>query len=210
MYLSRLPLDVRRYETMRALAAPVRLHGMIERGFLGERERNLWRIDELRGTTYLLLLSRERPDLSEAQKQIGFDSRPPETRDYAPLLARVNAGSRWRFRLCANPTRSVPQPGQKRGYVEAVTVAFAQREWLERQADKHGFSLQAGEFDVVKSEWVRFEKGRDGARPVTMLRATFEGVLTVKDAALFQEALTQGLGRGKAYGMGLMTVVGCG
>ena len=39
---------------------------------------------------------------------------------------------------------------------------------------------------------------------------TFEGILTVTDAARFRETLTQGLGRGKAYGNGLMTVVGIG
>ena len=42
---------------------------------------------------------------------------------------------------------------------------------------------------------------------VTLLQATFEGVLTVTDAAAFRNALTKGIGRAKAYGMGMLTVV---
>ena len=42
---------------------------------------------------------------------------------------------------------------------------------------------------------------------MTLLTVTYEGVLEVTDAAAFREALTNGIGRGKAYGMGMMTVM---
>ena len=51
---------------------------------------------------------------------------------------------------------------------------------------------------------------RDRSKEVRLLSVTFEGVLTVTEAARFRETLTQGLGRGKAYGNGLMTVVSIG
>ena len=34
-----------------------------------------------------------------------------------------------------------------------------------------------------------------------------EGVLEVTDAVRFLETLTQGMGRGKAFGLGMMTVI---
>ena len=37
--------------------------------------------------------------------------------------------------------------------------------------------------------------------------ATYEGVLTVTDVDKFKELLCNGIGRGKAYGMGLLTVM---
>lgn len=46
-----------------------------------------------------------------------------------------------------------------------------------------------------------------GGRPVSLLSVTFEGFLTVTDADLFRCTLTEGIGRGKAYGMGMLTVV---
>ena len=50
MYLSRVRLDAENRRTMIALSNPQKIHGAVESAFAGERERNLWRIDELGGT----------------------------------------------------------------------------------------------------------------------------------------------------------------
>ena len=42
--------------------------------------------------------------------------------------------------------------------------------------------------------------------PVTLRKAIFEGVLRVTDAELFTRTLTEGIGRAKAYGNGLLTL----
>lgn len=42
---------------------------------------------------------------------------------------------------------------------------------------------------------------------VSFLAVTYEGILQVTDAELFRKALTDGIGREKAYGMGMLTVV---
>ena len=52
----------------------------------------------------------------------------------------------------------------------------------------------------------RFDVCRTNREP-TKSGVTYEGLLTVTDAAKFREALTSGIGRGKAYGLGLLTVV---
>ena len=44
-------------------------------------------------------------------------------------------------------------------------------------------------------------------KTVRLSQAAFEGVLQVKDAELFRHALIQGIGRKKAYGFGMMTVI---
>ena len=67
--------------------------------------------------------------------------------------------------------------------------------------------MQEGQFDVVHSEWKTFRKENERGREVMLLRATFEGVLTVCDAQAFTALLTNGLARAKAYGMGMMTVM---
>lgn len=209
MYLSRIALDTGRRETMRALYTPSILHGAVEASFPGERKRRLWRVDVLRGQTCLLLLSDERPRWPRVQDQFGFPDQPWETKDYQPLLDRIIEGSRWRFRLRCNPTKSVPAGEHERGRVEAITIAAGQREWLVLQGIKHGFSVVEGGFDVVSSEWKRFGKGNEHGREIVLLQAVFEGVLTVTDAESFKEALTKGIGRGKAYGLGMMTVMRC-
>ena len=127
-----------------------------------------------------------------------------EERDYDPLLARVATGSRWRFRLTANPTVSKSRPGE-RGKVLAHITPHYQKQWLMEQGGKRGFSLREEEFEVVSSHWLRFDK--KGRCAVTLLSVTFEGALTVTDETLFRAALTKGIGRGKAYGMGLLTLM---
>ena len=78
MYLSRVELDEARRSTMRALAAPQKLHGAVESAFPGERRRRLWRLDRLGGKLYLLLLSEGLPDLTGIAEQFGPVDRPAE------------------------------------------------------------------------------------------------------------------------------------
>lgn len=47
----------------------------------------------------------------------------------------------------------------------------------------------------------------NGTRPVTLLAVTYEGVLQVTDPEAFKALLCEGVGRGKAYGLGLMTII---
>ena len=207
MVLSRVALDTGRRSTMAALANPQKLHGAVESCLPGGRERRLWRLDTLGGKLYLLILSENRPDLSALYRQFGGQE-PPESRDYAPLLSRITAGSIWRFRLTANPTVSCPVSAEQRGTVRAHASVKWQEKWLADRAEKHGFSLPEGGFTVTGSRWLRFAK-QDGEkrRFVSLLSVTYEGVLQVNDPERFTALLTGGLGRGKAYGMGLMTVM---
>ena len=211
MYLSRVELDEARRSTMRALTAPQKLHGAVESAFPGERRRRLWRLDRLSGKLYLLLLSEDRPDLTGIAEQFGPVDRPDsaETRDYTQLLEQIRSGSVWQFRLTANPTKSCARAGQPetRGKVFAHSTVEYQEKWLLDRAEKHGFRLTEDSFAVTASRWLRFAKGGGRGRPVSLLSVTYEGVLQVTDEERFRDLLINGLGRGKAYGLGLMTVM---
>lgn len=206
MYLTRMELDLTKRKTLLALSARSLLHGAVETAFPGERRRKLWRLDSLGGREYLLLLSEDIPDLKNAQEQFGKDSAAWETKDYTPLLERTVKGSRWHFRLAANPTYQLSRGKGKRGRLCAHTTAAHQREWLKEQSEKHGFRLEEENFDVISNTWHHFGKG-SGHRQVSLLLATYEGILEITDETLFRGVLTNGIGRGKAYGAGLMTLV---
>lgn len=203
MVLSRVELDMTKRNTLAALKNPSRFHGAIERAFEPRTSRALWRVDMLRGKRYMLLLSDEVPTLTDFVEQFGTGD-APETRDYAPLLERAKNNTRWQFRLCANPTYSKSQ-ANGRSFVFAHKTVDHQRDWLMQQADKHGFAMNEHEFTITHIEWYSFNKST-GDR-VKLLGVTYEGMLTITDEQKFCDALTQGIGRGKAYGMGLMTIV---
>ncbi len=208
MYLSQVELDTRNRETLRALGVPRRLHGAVEAAFTGPRTRRLWRLDRRAGRLWLLILSEEVPELSGIVAQFGPPDGSAETRDYAPLLARVAEGTAWRFRLTANPVQSIShKKGPKaRGTIHNHVTVEQQERWLAERAPKHGFALEPDAFRVVGSRWIAFDKATDGNR-VRIQAVTFEGLLRVTDAARFRETLTHGIGRGKAYGLGLLTLM---
>ena len=206
MYLSRVELDLTRRSTMAALAAPQKLHGAVESAFAGERRRRLWRLDRLGERLYLLLLSEDAPELSGMVEQFGTGA-AAETRSYDPLLQRVEPGSCWQFRLTANPTRSKKDSADHtaRGTLKPCYLEVEQEEWLWAQAAKHGFAVSEGSFAVTRKQTYHFKK--NGTRPVTLLAVTYEGVLQVTNPEAFKALLCEGVGRGKAYGLGLMTII---
>ena len=211
MYLSRVELDETRHATMRALSAPQKIHGAVESAFLGERRRRLWRLGRLGGKVFRLLLSEQKPDLESISAQFGPVSGTSnfETRNYTQLLEQIEPGSVWQFRLTANPTKSCSghSPSEGRGKVLAHCTTSYQQQWLLERAEKHGFRLSESSFIVTNSHWIRFSKHGDPGHPVSLLSVTYEGVLQVTQPELFCAMLTHGIGRGKAYGLGLMTVI---
>ncbi len=209
MYMSRITLDSGRRETMRALQEAQLLHGAVESAFPGVKERRLWRIDWVGNACHVLIVSREQPDLLKIQRQFGFPG--PEhsgtVKDYRLFLESLENGQTLRFRLKANPVVSVPAKGPDssvRGRIHAHVTQEQQKNWLAERAQNHGFSVQTDSFDVTHTAWLRFEK--NGGRTVTLRVATFEGFLKVEHAERLREALTVGIGRGKAYGCGLLTL----
>lgn len=206
MYLSRIQFDLTKRKSLRCLSDPNMIHGIVERSFHGERKRNLWRVDFLSGEKYLLILSEEKPDLVSAIDQIGVEG-SGITKDYAPLLNRIEAGSKWNFRLSANPTRSVLLVKGERGIVKPHVSEKFQRQWLINKSSKCGFSVLENELFIISRKKWHFWKSR-GQKPVILNQVIYEGFLTITDTELFREAMIKGIGRGKAYGMGLLTIAG--
>ena len=206
MYLTRVAIDTKRRETMRALASPGILHGAVERCFAGERKRRLWRIDALQHGTYVLILSEDAPDCTGIMTQFGYADVPWETKNYDGLVAKIEEGQIWRFRLRANPVHSKSTAKNERGTVYAHVTQEQQKKWLMDRAEKNGFALNEDEFDVVDTRWEIFKKHHDEKSKLTLRTAAFEGILRVTNKDAFAAALTNGIGKAKAYGCGLMTI----
>ncbi|MFC6180754.1 type I-E CRISPR-associated protein Cas6/Cse3/CasE [Lactiplantibacillus daowaiensis] len=220
MYLSRAEIDVKnRYKT-KDLTHLGAYHNWVEQSFPDEiaaekRTRHLWRIDVLAGKQYLVVLSEVEPD----PKKLAMYAVPGTviTKSYDKFLNQIKTGQLMRFRLTANPTRTVTQPGKKQGRVVPHITMTQQCQWLIDRAEKSGFNLvdqvdvanpeqtATPAFSVVNRDWPMLH--RKVGRGVRLSRVTFEGLLRVSDVATFKQTLTQGIGREKAFGMGLMTVI---
>jgi CRISPR system Cascade subunit CasE len=70
----------------------------------------------------------------------------------------------------------------------------------------HGDRYQLTVRDERALSFAKSREERAQQRQVKVVTVTFEGLLTITDPPALRRALIQGLGRGKAYGCGLMTL----
>lgn len=202
MYLSKIKLNTKKRNTVKFLGSLQVAHAAIEAAFADDDDtRKLWRLDYYQGQPCVLLLSINKPALSGFIEQFGDLSDPEEIRDYQKILDMIETGGVYRFRLCANPVHSIKQAAATRGKVLAHVTTAQQEEWLQNKSTQLGFSLlQAA---VVQREIKRFKRQ---VKYVTISMATYEGILKIEDAEVFREILVKGIGRGKSYGCGLLTL----
>ncbi len=128
----------------------------------------------------------------------------PEVKEIDP---QFSAGQWLRFSLVANPTRkidtkSAPDGSRRNG--QRVPVRPEQLlEWLAGKAHAAGFALQA-ESTTFQLGYIYMNKDGRGQR---LRSVVFDGLLRVTDPLAFRRALIAGIGSGKAFGFGLLSVV---
>lgn len=213
MHLTRFEINPQRRAARSFLASPQRMHAAVLAAFPDPQHdtspgRVLWRVDPGEHDVVLYVVSPGKPDLTHLVEQIGRPTYGWQTRDYGPFLDRLDVGDRWAFRLRANPVHNVRPPEGGRGRRHGHVTAEQQCLWFRRRAERLGFAVPetgTGVDDVVLRDrrTVRFD--RQG-RTVTLSTALFEGTLVVEDPAALRTALTDGIGPGKGYGCGLMTL----
>ena len=208
MYLSRVELDARNRQKIKDLTHVGAYHSWVEDSFpeeekSGERSRKLWRLDTLHGKTYLLVLSESKPELEKLEKYGVHGT--AQTKSYDSFLRNIQAGELYRFRAVLNPEHSQTIGLNERGRVFPEVTVNQQLAYLERRAEKNGFELLPEEYTITDRRYVVLKKS--GQKPVHLCQAAYEGVLRVKDTEVFRHALVDGIGRKKAYGFGMMTVI---
>jgi CRISPR system Cascade subunit CasE len=213
MHLTRMHLNPARRGTRHLLSSPQRMHAAVLSAFSPEAPlvegdgRVLWRVDRSPDRLTLFISSPSAPDLTHVVEQAGWPtgSNPWQTASLDGLLARLDTGQEWVFRLTANPVRSVSQPGGARGRRTGHVTAAQQEEWLQARAASWGFD--ALKCAVSERRHVSFPRRSDGSsHTVSLSMATFDGVLRVTDANALRTSLVAGLGRAKGYGCGLLTL----
>jgi len=202
MYLSQLVLNGGNLKVLRDLSNDHKLHQRIMQGFPDEEERGQPRQD-------WRVLFRQEPESDVVLVQSGVEpdwSKLPErylvsygVKPVSLTVEQLAAGRVFQFRLRGNPSKRDPKTRKTVGFYRRPD----QLAWLERQGDRHGFRLL--NVDVIPSPNV-FGRKKGGGGPVRLTTALYQGVLEVTDGAEFLGVLEAGLGRGKSYGCGLLSI----
>lgn len=229
LYLSQLLLNPQARMAGRVLSDLYALHQLVYSGFAeagsAETGRVLFRVDSgaaSAGREPCLLVQSERlPDWDRLADTVCGVRGPKE---WEP---RFETGQRLRFRLRASPTRRValPRDHPRRGHQRiGLLTRPDQAAWLLRQGERCGFALcdppldwfdafegaeprsavQIVSLGHLKGQKIDAATGR--TTTLTHLAADFDGILRVTNAEAFSEAVAAGIGPGKAFGFGLLSL----
>jgi len=112
------------------------------------------------------------------------------------------------FRLRANPSKKQPA-GRKNNPRIGLVNEEEQLAWLRRKGEQGGFALASvaiaredGPKDMAKGR-----KQMNGAQAkLSLLSVRFEGFLKITDPQAFRRTIFSGIGPGKAFGFGLLSI----
>lgn len=159
----------------------------------------------------------------------------PETKNIENFINSIEAGLIYRFRLRANPTRKISTTSKNdllAGAVKSNGMRVPIRddkllmEWMNRKANDGGFTLismktvpDLPDVLISPSETQKCSRNigkkdlgeetdniRKNGTALTFETVIFEGKLRVSDKAKFIETLKKGIGSGKGYGFGLLSI----
>ncbi len=213
MYLSRLILNPRSRRVQRELARPYEMHRSVMRAFPDNlqpgEERVLWRVDEHPNLGLTLLVqSHDAPDWS----WVAAEDRLTALEEPNPAMKQFDvtptAGQSFAFRLRANPTKRMA-----RGAAEGAgkRVGFYKEEeqlaWLTRKGEQHGFRVSR--VQISPDEKLKQDaaiRRDDTTHKLELLSVQFDGVLVVTDPARLVQAIEGGIGSGKGFGCGLLSL----
>lgn len=192
----------------------------------------LYRVDAPR----ILVLSTQKPNWEKAFEGAGYllaDSRElPESNPFDPPLEK---GQRLQFMLRANPTRKACVSRSDGGQIKSKTgnskrtvlITLEDRlAWLRRKGEAGGFLLVESGLQVIDEGWVhawktyREDKEKDEVRiepkenphdadrhkGLSFRSVRYFGELMVTDPIVIRKTLATGIGSGKAFGFGLLSI----
>ncbi|WP_085875134.1 type I-E CRISPR-associated protein Cas6/Cse3/CasE [Peptoniphilus vaginalis] len=208
MYISQVEIDLNNRKKTRDLTHLGAYHNWVEMSFPDEinkdkRSRKLWRVDKINGKSFLLLVSESKPNLKLFEKYGVEDS--AKTKYYDLFLEKLKEGQVLRFRATLNPIISKKEEENKRGKIYPCYNAEDQMKFLIDRSEKNGFILEESDFEIVEKS--RSILRRKGTKHVKLNKVVYEGRLKIIDKEKFLKILKYGMGREKAYGFGMFTVI---
>jgi CRISPR system Cascade subunit CasE len=197
-------LNLQATAARRDIIDPYQMHRTLQRAVAADRVTAglLCRLEL--GATEAIVLAQSRQPLDWSRLPEGYlkadAPRPnPAVRCWTPQFGR---GQVLCFRLRANPT--FKRGRRHLGWLRAEE----QRAWLERRGECSGFGvLQAW---PVSEGFVSMPRPGLRKRTMTCYSVLFDGLLRVSDPARLATAVATGLGSGKAFGFGLLSLASAG
>ncbi|MEU1854304.1 type I-E CRISPR-associated protein Cas6/Cse3/CasE [Streptomyces sp. NPDC019990] len=204
--LARIRLNPHSRDVQRDLRDATQMHRTVMRmvpdnlGYAPRQQAGLlYRLEETDTSSTLLV---QAATLDPARLPTGYGQ--ADVKSLAPMFTALRKGLGVRYRIVLNPAKrerlSLEDKG-KRGRIVPLSGADADQWWLRRAAEA-GLDLHI--LTPTSMEPAR-PRGQDASRMRhSLLR--YDGTATVTDPNALQDAVIHGIGRGKPYGAGLLSL----
>jgi len=215
LWLTKIELNPRNPQLARTLNDPVALHRTTMRLFdddLGAAPRQragvLFRLEEDRDNARLLVQSRQRPQPEKLADRwaTGIQVKPIEG-----ILEHLTVDRTVHYRLVGSPVRRIskrtPSPTEDRRPGQVIPLSGDDAiQWWHRKASDAGLRVLTveGQSQSTRSGVRRAADGKKDRVAATQHR--FEGQAVIVDPDALRTALVEGIGRGKSYGCGLLSL----
>ena len=169
----------------------------------------LFRVDEdaRTGNLHLLAQSQQPPQwagLIATDYLLATGTDNPAVREVA---LQFQEGQLLAFRLRADPTKRLSAGTGNKGKRVGIYDEEAQLAWLARKGEQHGFRLlQAHVSRDGKIKQAQAIQAQNGVHDLELFSVQFDGVLQVSDPAALVRSVGAGIGSGKAFGFGLLSL----
>ncbi|GGM23180.1 hypothetical protein GCM10010129_79410 [Streptomyces fumigatiscleroticus] len=208
--LARIRLNPHSREVQRDLRDATQMHRTVMRMVpdgLGDSPRQraelLYRLEETDTSSTLLV---QAAHLDPALLSAGYGQ--AEIKSLAPMFAALCKGLAVRYRIVLNPAKRERLPVEekgKRGKIVPLSGADADQ-WWHRRAEAAGLQLHI----LTPTTLAPIRPRGKEAPPMRHSLLRYDGTATVTDPTALTEALRAGIGRGKPYGAGLLSLAPAG
>lgn len=123
------------------------------------------------------------------------------TKNITDTYRNLTAGTRVRFAVDANLIRSEPRPGQRGQKISITSENGAADWWHNRQ---HRLGLTTTSLTITKQPLLRVLRDDKPDARMPVMRIT--GTATINNPEHLRHTLLHGIGKGKSWGLGLLTI----
>ncbi|GAA2136822.1 type I-E CRISPR-associated protein Cas6/Cse3/CasE [Kitasatospora kazusensis] len=208
LWLTRIQPDQKHPNARKDIAGAVDMHHRLMSLFpdnLGDQARShlgiLFRTEDSPTGVQILMQSAAEPDLTRLPAGYG----PALSKPLTPLLDALRPDLTVRYRIAANAIRKPGRTTRELYNLSAVVPLNGQaaEDWWTRQAEASGLKVI-----TVHSTLLDAATGarRQDQHRVKHTRTQFDGTALITDPDQLRTRLTDGIGKGKAYGCGLLSL----
>lgn len=205
MYLSRIQIPATTGAAISVTTDLYRLHGYVLKGFSeygNDKGRVLFRHDS-DGIRSIILVQSERRPSWNLLSETGIPALSAEVKEYSPVM---RSGTVLRFLLRANPV--VTRNGRRFGLIDRESDSLS--DWLISRQKRLGFRV----FSLSVSDegyrtglkLISEPNGKKREQKITLKSVLYQGLLVVENPESFIKTIERGIGHGKGFGFGLLSI----